>query len=138
VDAFDADVLIYAATPGHDLGRRVRTLLPARPLLPDDPAAGIGSVLLVPELLSKPIRGGATDEVDMLLGLLARLDLRPVDRITANVATTLAATYRLRAADATHLATAVVVGADRFITNNRKDFPASIAEIDVVYPDALG
>jgi predicted nucleic acid-binding protein len=138
VDAFDADVLIYAATPGHDLGRRVRALLPAEPLGPDDPPAGTGSVLLVPELLSKPIRAGADDEVAILLGLLARLDLRPVDRVTANVATTLAATYRLRATDATHLATAVVVGADRFITNNRKDFPASIAEIDVVYPDAFG
>ena len=49
----------------------------------------------------------------------------------------MAATHRLRAADAFHLATAVVAGADRFITNNRRDFGPSITEIEIVYPDAL-
>ncbi|HZO65546.1 MAG TPA: PIN domain-containing protein [Kribbellaceae bacterium] len=132
MDAFDADVLIFAATPGHVLGRRVRALLPHGPMGPTDPA-GTGSVLLVLELLSKPLRDGATDEVDTLVEILSRLDLRPVDRSTANVATVLGAKYRLRAADATHLASAVVVGADRFITNNHRDFPTSIEEIDVVY-----
>ena len=41
------------------------------------------------------------------------------------------------AADATHLATAVAAGADRFITNNQRDFPQTIEEIDVVYPADL-
>ncbi len=45
--------------------------------------------------------------------------------------------YRLHAADATHLATAVVIGADRFITNNQRDFPKTISEVDVVYPADL-
>lgn len=40
-------------------------------------------------------------------------------------------------ADAVHLATAVTVRVDRFLTNNRKDFPTTIAEIDVVDPDDL-
>jgi hypothetical protein len=31
----------------------------------------------------------------------------------------------------------VVAGADRFITNNRRDFPTSISEIDVTYPADL-
>jgi len=53
------------------------------------------------------------------------------------VATTLASEYRLRAADAVHLATAVIVGADRFVTNNRRDLPASISEIEVTYPEDL-
>jgi PIN domain len=136
MDAFDADVLIYAATPGHELGRRIRALLLHGPMGPTDPARA-GSVLLVPELLSRPLRDGATDEVDTLVEILSRLDLRPVDRSTANVATVLAAKYRLRAADATHLASAVVVGADRFITNNHRDLPTSIEEIDVVYPADL-
>jgi hypothetical protein len=35
------------------------------------------------------------------------------------------------------LATAVKVGADRFLTNNTSDFPKSISEIDVTYPDEL-
>jgi predicted nucleic acid-binding protein len=45
--------------------------------------------------------------------------------------------YRLRAADAIHLATAVGLGADRFITSNRRDFPAAITEISVTYPADL-
>ena len=43
----------------------------------------------------------------------------------------------LRAADAVHLATAVAMGAKRFITNNRRDFGPGIAEVDVTYPDDL-
>jgi predicted nucleic acid-binding protein len=134
MDAFDADALIYAAVPGHPLGERVVALFrQAGPWT----TAGTGSVLLLPEVLSKPLRDGTADEIRALAGLLARLDLRPVDRATAELATALSSRYRLRAADATHLATAVGLGADRFITNNRRDFGPHIAEIDVTYPDAL-
>ncbi|HKA12985.1 MAG TPA: hypothetical protein VKI99_21195 [Candidatus Dormibacteraeota bacterium] len=49
----------------------------------------------------------------------------------------LGALYRLRSADAVHLATAVGAGADRFITNNQRDFPKAIAEVEVVYPFEL-
>jgi predicted nucleic acid-binding protein len=77
------------------------------------------------------------DEVRVLSALLARLELRPLDRATAELATALCGSYRLRAADATHLATAIALGADRFITNNQRDFPATITEIQVTYPSAL-
>jgi len=60
-----------------------------------------------------------------------------VDRATAELATALAGRYRLRAADAAHLATAVALGADRFITSNQRDFPADIAEIHITYPADL-
>ena len=133
MDSFDADVLIYAAAPGHELGRRVRALFPEEP----GGSAGVGSVLLLPEVLAKPARDGTDDELAALAGLLSRLDLRPVDPLTAEVATTLAIQHRLRVADAVHLATAVVAGADRFITNNRRDFPPHIPEIAVTYPEAL-
>jgi predicted nucleic acid-binding protein len=132
--AFDADALIYAAAPGHPLGRRVLALF--RAAAPGS-AAGTGSVLLLPEVLGKPLRDGSTAEIRALAGLLARLDLRPVDRATAELATALSSRYGLRAADATHLATAVGMGAERFITNNRRDFGPDIKEIDVTYPDAL-
>ena len=59
--------------------------------------AGIGSVLLLPELLTKLIRENSTDELDELGSLLGRLDLRPVDQATAELATALAASYGLRA-----------------------------------------
>ena len=137
MDAFDADVLIYAAVDGHPLGTRVRALFPPGPMGPSDDVAGIGSVLLLPELLAKPTRADAADELAKLDALLGRLDLLPVDRATAELATAVGASYGLRAADAVHLATAVAGGADRFITNNQSDFPTTMAEIDVVYPEHL-
>ena len=77
VDAFDADVLIYAATRGHDLGRRVRNLFPSEPAAGTGVTAGVGSLLLVPETLSKPIRDGRTDELDALASLLGRSTSAP-------------------------------------------------------------
>lgn len=137
MDAFDADVLIYAAVPDHALGRRVRALFPKDPVRPSGKLAGIGSVLLVTEILTRPLRNGDADELADLTSLLGRLDLRPVDKSTAELATALGAAHGLRTADAVHLATAVAAGADRFITNNRTDFPTSIGEIDVTYPAEL-
>lgn len=137
MDAFDADVLIYAAAPHHPLGPRVAALLPEYRRSPGETPAGIGSLLLLPELLSKPVRDGADHEIQALSTLLARLELRPVDAGTARLAVALAASYRLRAADAVHLATAVNAGADRFVTNNRRDFPRTIGEIGIVYPADL-
>lgn len=130
ITAFDADVLIYAAVAGHPLGEPVAALL--------ESDGGIGSVLLLPEVLTKPMRDDPDSaEVVALLRILSRLELLPVDASTARLAVSLSVAYGLRAADAAHLATAVAADADRFVTNNRKDFPASITEIDVVYPDAL-
>lgn len=137
MDAFDADVLIYAALPDHPLGRRVRGLFSAAQAGAPSDVAGLGSVLLMPELLSKPMRDGESAELEALVALLGRLDLRPVDDATARLSTVLGASYGLRAADAVHLATAVAAGADRFITNNWSDFTAAISEIDVTYPGDL-
>lgn len=137
MDAFDADVLIYAAASGHPLGTAVRSLILDGSVLGEVPPARVGSVLLLPELLSKPRREGASSEVNELLGLLGRIELLAVDEATAALAVELGAAYRLRAADAIHLATAVGAGADRFITNNRADFDDAIQEIDVTYPDDL-
>lgn len=129
MDAFDADAVIFAADPGHPRSGSLRALLGA--------GGAVGSVLLMPEVLSKPMRRGHEPELRDLLTLLSRLELLPVDESVARLATALAAQHGLRAADAVHLATAVHAGADRFITNNRRDFPKSIDEIDVVYPDDL-
>ncbi|MGE0879198.1 MAG: type II toxin-antitoxin system VapC family toxin [Acidimicrobiia bacterium] len=137
MDAFDADVLIYAAVANHPHGRRVRALFPEQDTATSGGMAGIGSVLLVPELLTKPLRDDARDELAALTALLGRIDLRPVDEATAELAAVLGATYRLRAADAVHLATAVACGADRFITNNISDFTTAISEIVVTYPRGL-
>lgn len=134
VDAFDSDVLIYAAV-GHHLGHAVKRMFESL----DHPGqrVGIGSVILLPEVLSKPLRDQRTAQHTKLQSMLSRLELHPTNQQIALLATSLGATYRLRAADAIHLATAVAGGADRFITNNRTDFPTEITEIDVVYPDQL-
>jgi predicted nucleic acid-binding protein len=89
------------------------------------------------DVLSRALRDGVTAEVRILAALLARLDLCPVDRATAELATALSSRYRLKAADAIHLATAVGMGADRFITNNKRAFPVTITEIQVTYPADL-
>ena len=133
VDAFDADVLIYAAVPGHPLGARVLALLREDPERP----AGVGSTLLLPEILAKPLREGARDELHALAAILGRVELRALDQASAQLAVALGATHRLNAADAAHLATAVVAGADRFLTNNRRDFRQTIAEVAITYPDEL-
>src|SRR6478736_2338526 len=101
MDAFDADSLIYAAIDVHPLGRRVRRLLDEV----EGEIAGTGSVLLLPEVLSRPIRMAATRELGVVTELLGRLELHDVDRSIADGAAALGAKYRLRAADAVHLAT---------------------------------
>lgn len=133
MDAFDADVLIYAATPGHSLGDPIRALFRTVGDGHDAPAAGVGSVLLLPELLSTPRRNGERDQVEALTALLGRLDLIPFDLASATLATEFGARYRLRAPDAVHLATAVSAGADRFITNNSA-LSRQIIEIAIVNP----
>ncbi len=133
MDAFDADALIYAAVPDHPLGARVLALLDGDPQTP----AGVGSTLLLPEILTRPLRQGAESELLALAAVLARLELRPLDEASAELAVALGAAHGLSAADAVHLATAVAAGADRFITNNRRDFPQTIAEVAITYPDEL-
>jgi predicted nucleic acid-binding protein len=136
VDAFDSDVLIYAIAMGHPAGERVAALLSVAGV-DDGGPLGLGSVLLLPEVLSKPLRESVLAEVSALRRFLARLDLRPVDIAIAELSVALGAAYRLKAADAIHLATAVHAGADRFITNNRDDFPKAITEVAITYPDEL-
>ena len=142
MDAFDADVLIYAAAPNHPLGRRIAALLSAGSEVQSDVdglgLAGVGSLTLVPEVLSKPIRANRREELALLTYYLSRLDLLPVNPVTADTAAIIGARYGLKAIDAIHLATAILVGADRFITNNRRDFKASaIREITITYPEDL-
>jgi predicted nucleic acid-binding protein len=131
---FDADVLIYAAEAGHVLGEKVLAVLEH----PNFDGFRIGSALLLPELLSKPIRLELTLERDALLNILSFLDLMPLDTPTAMLAAQLGAAYKLRAPDAIHLATAVQAGADVFVTNNTRDFkPELILELRVVFPKDL-
>jgi predicted nucleic acid-binding protein len=133
VDAFDADVLIYAAAADHPLGRRVAALFEGHSEVSAD-AVGIGSVLLLPELLIRPTRNKDLGELRRLAELLGRLTLYPTDEMTARRAVAMGTKYGLHTSDAVHLATAVHMRADRFITNNTRDFSRGITEVDVTYP----
>ncbi len=127
MDAFDSDVLIYAAQKdvrGNGVSR----------LIDDDDVECIGSVVLVSEVFGSLAGRAESVEAQRLLHILADLDLKQVDDETADLAGALRVKYRLRTPDALHLATAVLWGADRFHTNNRRDFGQHIDEIEVVLP----
>ena len=128
--AFDADVLIYAAQAGHVIGEEVKGFIQA-----NLKGRLTGSILLLPELLTKPIREGWQEQKKDLLILLSYLELISPDEQTAYLAVSLGAAYKLKPMDAMHLATAVSVGADVFLTNNTKDFSGkSISEIQIQHP----
>jgi predicted nucleic acid-binding protein len=125
VDAFDSDALIYAARkdPRGHLVRR---------LIDESASQCFGSVVLLSEVFGMPTdRVNATEE-QLLVEILAVLDLKDVDYETAQLAGAMRAKYRLKTPDALHLATAVLWGAERFHTNNRKDFGQPIDEIEIV------
>lgn len=126
-DAFDATVIIHAAHDGPHAASSRAAL--------ESSTSRIGSALLIPEVLIKPLRAGWESELDTINEVLASLVILPLDEEVADVGVTLGAKYGLRAPDAIHLATAVVWGAERFFTHNTKDFGEHITEIDVVVPN---
>ena len=126
MDAFDADVVIYASK-GDPRGDLLAKAIDSHP----GDRVGVGSVLLLTETLNL---GSGDLHGTRLREVLAALQLVPVDSQIALVASALRGTYRLKTPDALHLATAIVSSADRFVTGNRKDFGARIREIDVVHP----
>jgi predicted nucleic acid-binding protein len=131
VDAFDSDVLIYAAKrdPRGDIAARlVGAASPADQV--------IGSVILVSEVFAAPVGRINEAERQRLINLIAALDLKDVDHEVADLAGTLRTKYRLKTPDALHLATAVLWGAERFHTNNSRDFGQPIDEIEIVLAQA--
>ena len=131
--AFDSDVLIYAASQEHPHAPALRDALLSAP-----PFTHCGSVLLLPEVLSKPLRLGLGAELELLQAYLDRLELVEITTDLALLAAQLSAAYHLKAPDALHLACAVQSGADALVTNNRKDFkPEEILEIPVLYPEEI-
>jgi predicted nucleic acid-binding protein len=126
MDAFDADIVIYASK-GDPRGAALSDAVSGRA----NAHAGIGSVVLLTETLTL---GDSAPHDARLREVLAALVLVPIDADIARVAAALRATYRLNTPDALHLATAIVFGADRFITGNRRDFTTAIKEIPVIFP----
>lgn len=137
MDAFDAGVIIYAASPAHQHREALRTSILATTASDPGSLAGVGSLLLLTEVLPKPARAHDQHAIEELTRLLGALTLLPCDRSTIELALDLGTRYGLKTVDAVHLATAVAAGAERFITNNRRHFTKDIAEIDITYPEDL-
>ena len=125
--AVDADVCIYAVT-ASPWTPSVRECLSAADEL-------VGSVLLPVETLPKPLRHRSDPEAQAMLTLLASIRLVEVSHPVAALATVLAVDHGLRAVDAVHLATALHLNADLFLTNNIKDYGSiHVAEIEIRFP----
>lgn len=84
---------------------------------------GVTSVLTLMEIAVKPLQVGRPDvaeEYDILLSNYPNLVVAVIDRSIARRAAELRARYRLRPADALHVATCLEHRAPAFLTNDRE------------------
>ncbi len=83
---------------------------------------GVTSVLTLMELAVKPLQLGrpdVADEYEILLANFPNLTIAQIDRAVARRAAELRSSYRLRPADALHVACTIEAGASAFLTNDR-------------------
>jgi len=95
--------------------------------------SAITSALTLTELLTAPLRQGdeaLADEYRRLLTTFPNLTVVPIETEVAEVAARLRGRYRIRTPDALHLATAVVTGADAFVTTDARLF--RVTEVEIV------
>jgi predicted nucleic acid-binding protein len=88
-------------------------------LIEDMPITTLSSIILLPEVLTHPVRQGRNDLVrayrEILLNTIHLID---VNNSIAERAVDLRARYNLRTPDALHVATAWVAGCDALLTND--------------------
>jgi predicted nucleic acid-binding protein len=79
------------------------------------------SELIITEALVSPLRGGNVNSIANYEQLMfdAGINLIPIDRNILFSATNLRVRYRLKTPDAIHAATALSIGCNRFITNDK-------------------
>ncbi|MBL7727622.1 MAG: type II toxin-antitoxin system VapC family toxin [Dinghuibacter sp.] len=93
----------------------------------------ISSTLTLLEVLVKPIKDGRKDIVEQYTAFLTSargIDLFDINVGIAKEAAYLRARYNLRTPDSIQIATALVIGADYFITNDNR--LTSVTELQVV------
>lgn len=107
--AFDSNVLIYALRKDPYKQREAVELFREVEV-----EGGVCSALIITESLY-----GALREFDQLTPLLSpAVSIAPVSKAVAEYAGNLKIEYGLKAPDAIHLATAILAGADEFVTND--------------------
>jgi predicted nucleic acid-binding protein len=79
------------------------------------------SELIITEALVSPLRSGNVVSISNYEQLIfhAGINLIPIDRSILVAATKLRVKYKLKTPDAIHAATALSIGCDRFITNDK-------------------
>lgn len=128
--AVDANIVIYALTGSGEFAE------PSRILLRRVSAhGGVASVLLLSEVLSQADlnQPAARREVEDFLTHLRGMDWAEVSRPIAIKAAELMRQYpkKLHLADAIHLATATIIGADEFWTNDKALLKVSIPGLKI-------
>ena len=106
---------------GHQLYRPL--LLPLFDHIHRGIIQGLSSYITLLEVLIKPIRMARHDLITQYRDILTASDnfaLHPVDREIAEQGASIRAMYNFRSPDAIQLATAIVHGAEAFVTNDRR------------------
>jgi len=137
MDAFDADVLIYASIPDHPLGRRVAALFSVVPVGSAVRRTGVWlgaprarTAKQAPADETPPLsRRSADSSPGWTCGRLTRPSPpgRPFLAPSTSCARRTRRTWPQRSGWVAH----------RFITNNSKDFGKSIREIEITFPADL-
>ncbi len=99
---------------------------------------GVTSALTVMELLTRPLQRGlvnVADDYHVLIATYPNLTVHPIDQLSARVAASFRAAYRLTAADALQVATCLHHGATAFVTNDHR--LRRIKELEVILLDEL-
>ncbi len=118
--AIDTDVLIYFYEDRKGLGDSAEKILRAIDI---GKVLGVFSSVGITELLTLPLREERQDIVDYYrddLYNFPNLRIVPIDVTIAENAAKLRAIYGLKTPDALHLATAIVTGAEFFVTNDKE------------------
>ena len=116
--AIDTNALIYLMERHplyHDLCKEVFALIEKGHLV------GITSVLLLTEVLTKPLKDnnvGLVRAYKAVISTFPNLVIKPIDKHTSILAAELRAKYGVKTPDALFLATAILEKADVFITND--------------------
>jgi predicted nucleic acid-binding protein len=133
--ALDAAPIIYYIEGHPDFGPKIRPILDA--VIQGEIIASISS-LMHTELLTFPLKtqnAALVNAYEQLLFATEHLITQPVTTEIARTAALLRAAYGLRTPDAIHIASAIGVGADCFITNDLT--LRRVAEIQVLTLDDL-
>jgi predicted nucleic acid-binding protein len=118
--ALDASLFIYLIEKNPTFFAKVEPLFRE---IDSGAVRGVTSVLALLEVLVRPIEVGATalaDDFRNALRMSPNLDLVPMDAAIADLAAGVRARHGFRTPDAIHLATALHVGADAFVTNDAR------------------